>query len=220
MTGNALSTEQYAELSGTISKQLWSAIKGRMDAATAQEFIENPDKVLRALRDGFLAEPELPTLQSTGRGGAEWVRLLRDSGVHATSYAEGVLTQDEFNDKHTTDVREYNLELIRGDEFDYNDRTAENIRRVGTDERGLVEPPAELAPLLAEKLTVEDLKQLEEEHGIHHLVIMHEAITDSDGNWRLLYVCRFVDKVGLGARWGEHGNRCNAEGGFLFLSRE
>jgi hypothetical protein len=191
-----------------------------MDAETAQEFIENPDKVLRALRDGILSESEFPTLKSPGRTGAEWMHLLSDSSVHVTNYAEDVLTQDEFNDKHATDVREYNPELIRGDEFDDDERTIKNIRRVGTEEFGLVEPPADLAPLLAKKLSVDYLKRLKEEHGIRYLVIMHEVIIDSDGNPRLLYFGRVVDKVGLGARWGECGCRLNVECGLLFLSRE
>jgi len=225
MTGNALSTEQYAELSGTISKQLWSAIKGRMNAATAQEFIENPDKVLHALRDGFLSEPELPTLKSNGRTGAEWIPLLRNAGVSVSSYAENVLTRDDFNGVHITDGRTYKPVIIRGDQFNYDERTTKNIRRVGTDERGLAEPPAELAPLLAEKLKAErfrfeNLKRLEEEHGIHHLVIMHEAITDFVGDPSLLYVGRFGDGVGLGTRWDKPEYHWRAKDGFIFLSRK
>jgi len=181
---------------------------------------ETSRRLQHIIENGEPYPPELPTLKSNGRTGAEWIHLLRDAGAGVRNFAEDVLTQDEFDDMHVIGSHGYSLELICGDEFNDDERTIKNIRLVGTDERGLVEPPAEVAPLLAEKLTVRYLKWFEEERGVQRLVIMHEAVIGFDGDSFLLCVERHGDVTRLNVRLGFPESHFFAEDGLIFLSRK
>jgi len=160
----------------------------------------------------------LTIYSNSGRTGKEWARVLRDDGVYVQGWTEDVLTQPGFDINHVTDSRLYEPAVINDDELYKDERTTENIRRVGTDERGLVEPPAELGALLAEKLTSSDFRRLKRAYGIDCLIIMHEPITDSRDNPRLLTIGHHDIRVGLTPLSGDPkkcwGDRC----GFLFDS--
>jgi len=167
--------------------------------------------------------PQLPVLQSNGWTGSQWVLALRDSGVNVTGWAEDVLTRDKFDEEHVTVGCKYEPVLLCSDEFSDDERMSKNARRLGIDERGLVAPPAELAPLLAEELTAEYLKLLEKEYGINYLVISHKPIDDSDDDPHLLHVDYSGVNVRLDASLSGIANQWNSQewnsqDGFVFLS--
>jgi hypothetical protein len=161
--------------------------------------------------------PSLQSTQSNGRGGAEWMSALSNAGVQVAFNAEKLLTEGRLLDNAETAGREYTLECIRADEFEYTERTTENIRRLGTDGRNLAEPPAKLAALLSKTLTVEDLKRLRDEHGIRFLLVMHEPI-GANGVSNLLYVCCRLDEIYLDATWNHPDRQWHAGHGFIFLA--
>ena len=167
--------------------------------------------------------PQPPVLRSNLFIGSAWVSLLRDHGMIVTGPAEDILTRDEFDEEHVTGGCKYEPTLIHGDEFNGDERTTKNThRRLGIDKRGLFEPPAELAPLLAKELTAKYLKLLEEEYGISSLVISHKPIEDSDSNPYLLHVDYSGVAVRLDASRSDIVNHWNSQDGFqdgfVFLS--
>ncbi len=135
------------------------------------------------------------TVTSDGTTGEHWILRLEGNGFRVGDYAKQVLLHPEFNPTRnlTSDVA-----VLKGTVFDDNDRCTEKIRAEAA-RRKLSMPQAELACLLREKFTDEDIDEM----GLSYIVAMHEPINDAGGIPRLLNADR-----SHGGRWlYAHGDR-------------
>ncbi len=149
---------------------------------------------------------ELPIVTSDGRTGQELLDSLRSQGVSVSSDGEDILTQDEFDRDHVSDGVEYSPTIIPANEFSGEERSTENIIRSGdVGDRDFIEPKAEVTALLAEKLSVDDMRRLEKKHDVIYLVVMHSAIIDSNGFPCLLYLYRDSCEIRLETGWENPG---------------
>lgn len=130
------------------------------------------------------------------------------SNYNVGSRASGLLPKVTF-----TDGVEYEIVIIKGEEFSDDKRTTKNIHAEAK-KRGYLIPPAEVTLLLREKLSDKDI----EEMGLWGLVTMHEPIKDSGGGPRLLGASRRGDGRWLRADWDGPGGRWGRGSGFAFLS--
>jgi hypothetical protein len=94
-------------------------------------------------------------------------------------YAKQILLSPDFQSTSgvTTEVA-----VLKGTFFKDNNRITREIR-VGGDKRGLSKPNPEVACLIREKFTDEEIKAM----GLCWIVVRHEPIEESDGDpglWR------------------------------------
>ncbi len=166
--------------------------EGVLTPADIQAVIEHRGQVIVVVSDGLPVEQSITNLKTAGFDVWPEAKFIMRSGV-------------------VTNGVTYRVGIINGDEFEDNVRTTENIRKEA-DRRRWTEPPAELARLLLEKLSDEDLRM-----GLWLLMVMHKPIPDSDGNPRLLGLGRDGGGRKLDAYYGRPvdgwGRRC----GFAFL---
>ncbi len=123
------------------------------------------------------------TVISDGTTGEEWIKRLEDKDFHLNDHAKNVLRSPDFKPTKgiTTEIAVLKGELFKKDK----DRTTKNIR-AEADNRNLTKPNAEVACLIREKFTDEDIQAM----GLWGIVTMHEPINDSDGISYLLGVYR------------------------------
>jgi len=133
----------------------------------------------------------LPPLVSDGTMGPLWIPRLEKKGFRVGDYAKQVLRSPDFKPTNgvTTEVA-----ILKGVLFKDDDRITKNIRAkaytgIFTQGRKLFDPNAEMACLIREKFTDEDIEAM----GLWYIVAMHEPINDSDGDPYLLYASRNVD---------------------------
>lgn len=160
----------------------------------------------------FLGLAALPTVTSDGRTGADFVRTMTEKRYNLSDWAKDVLAKEAFDASVTSGVT-YTPEVILGSEFSDSERTTENIRAEAA-RRNYVTPPAELAPLLREAFTDEELRAM----GLYWLVVMHEPIVDSVGSPDLLGLGRDGGGRRLNADWGDPSRRWLRVDGFVFLA--
>ncbi len=149
------------------------------------------------------------TVTSDGRTGEEFIRDFKRNDYRVGDYASDVMRKPAFV---ATNDKTYRLGLIKGEEFSDAERSTKNICAEAA-RRGWLTPPAEVAPLLRETVSDEEIKHL----GLWWLVVMHEPIIDSDGGARLLGLHRHGGGQWLDTRYGKPGRRWGREDGFLFL---
>ena len=136
----------------------------------------------------------LPPLVSDGTMGPLWIPRLEKKGFRVGDYAKQVLRSPDFKPTNgvTTEVA-----ILKGVLFKDDDRITKNIRAkaytgIFTQGRKLFDPNAEMACLIREKFTDEEI----EARGLIWIVAMHEPINDSDGVPGLLLAGRSD-----GGRW-------------------
>jgi len=139
----------------------------------------------------------LPPLVSDGTMGPLWIPRLEKKGFRVGDYAKQVLRSPDFKPTNgvTTEVA-----ILKGVLFKDDDRITKNIRAkaytgIFTQGRKLFDPNAEMACLIREKFTDEDIEAM----GLWYIVAMHEPINDSDGDPYLLSADRYDDGRWLSA---------------------
>ncbi len=148
------------------------------------------------------------TVTSDGATGAEWIARLKKKGFRVSDYAKQVLLSKNF--KPTTGVTT-EVAVLKGMLFEDNQRITKNIRK-NAEDRKLETPNAEIACLIREKFTDEDIEAM----GLVWIVVMHESINDSDGDPYLLGADRLVGGHWLCAYYVSPGSKWNRVSGFAF----
>ncbi len=115
---------------------------------------------------------------SAGKTGAEWFALFQAMGYRVGDCAKNILLKKLVS----TDGLEYQIAIIS--DASKVDCTTASIRRDAS-RRGFINPDVEIACLIREMFTDEDIKAM----GFDTLVIMHDPIKDSNNDLSLLYVC-------------------------------
>jgi hypothetical protein len=143
---------------------------------------------------------------SDGTTGPEWIERLEGKGFHIGDYAKGVLWNIDFEPTSgvTTEVA-----VLKGVLFEDNERITKNIRAIAA-KRTLKTPNAEIACLIREKFTDEEIKAM----GVPWIVVMHKPIKDSGDDPGLLYAN--PDDRWLDAFYGRPDLGWGREGGFAF----
>ena len=148
------------------------------------------------------------SVTSDGATGPEWIERLEKQGFQVGSYAKSVLRSSDFVPTNgvTSEVA-----VLKGILFEDDDRITKNIR-AEAGKRKLEKPNAEVACLIREKFTDEEIKAM----GLWWIVAMHEPIKDSDGDPNLLGASRNGDGRWLYANFDKPGLRWNRGRGFAF----
>ncbi|PCI19203.1 hypothetical protein COB64_04140 [Candidatus Wolfebacteria bacterium] len=181
-------------------------VDGILDGSLEFQVIK-PEKRWRE-EDGIL---HLTLAPSDGTTGPEWINRLKDDGHKVSDYAQQVLNSDDF--KPTKGVT-YNLAIIKGEKFEDSHRITKNIRKMA-DNKGYIKPNAEVACLIREQFSNEEL----EEMGLIWIVAMHEPIKDSDGDPRLLRAGRNGGGW-LDGCWGKPDARWYRGDSFAFVASQ
>lgn len=148
------------------------------------------------------------SVTSDGTTGPEWIERLEKEGFRVGDYAKDLLRSDDF--KPTSGVTT-EVAVLKGMLFSDNDRITNKIR-AEADKRKLTEPNAEVACLIREMFTDEEIEAM----GLIWIVAMHEPIKDSDGDLNLLNVYRLDEGHGLHAFCGRPDDGWDRDSGFAF----
>ncbi len=148
------------------------------------------------------------SVTSDGTTGEEWIKRLKSKGFRVGDYAENVLCSNDFKPTNgiTTEIA-----VLKGMLFENSDRITGNIR-AEADKRKLEKPNAEVACLIREKFSDEEIEAM----GLIWIVAMHEPIKDSVGRPDLLDANRDDGGFWLRAFCGRPGNEWCRDGGFAF----
>lgn len=150
------------------------------------------------------------TVTSDGTTGPEWINRLENQGYRLSKGAKGILRSSDFM---STNGETYKVAVLMGSLFSESTRMTMKIR-VGANRRGFVTPKPEVACLIREVLSDEDLEAM----SLWWIVTMHEPVLAPDGSSLcLLGVGR--DGVGrvLSPRWVNPSSAWNRRGGFAFV---
>jgi len=149
------------------------------------------------------------TVTSDGTTGSEWIERLEKKGFRVSGYAKSVLRSADFKPTNgiTTEVA-----VLKGSLFSNNDRLTRKIR-AEAERRNLTTPNAEIACLIREKFSDEEIKEMD----LWWIVAMHEPIKGSDGYLNLLSVLRNGVGRWLSADYGFPVHGWVIETGFAFV---
>jgi len=148
------------------------------------------------------------SVTSDGTTGAQWIERLVKKGFRVGDYAKQLLLSDDF--KATNNVIT-EIAVLKGMLFEDKNRLTKNIR-LEADNRNLTKPNAEVSCLIREMFTDKELETM----GLYYIIIMHEAIKDSDGDSLLLDVDRDDGGSWLSTYCDRPGYQWGREGGFAF----
>ncbi len=156
-------------------------------------------------KDGII----LFSVTSDGTTGKEWVKRLEKKGFRVGDYAKSLLLSSEFKPSSgvTTPIA-----VLKGLLFKDGDRTTKNIR-AEADKRKLTKPNPEVACLIREKFTDEEIEAM----GLWYIVAMHDPIKDSDGDLNLLNVNRNDNGRWLNTYYDNPDSRWDRVRGFAFV---
>ena len=154
------------------------------------------------------------SVTSDGTTGEEWISRLESKGFRVSDHAKSILRSDDF--RPTSGVIT-EVAVLKGMLFSDDERITKNIRAKAkrgefTQGRKLSKPNAELACLIREKFSDEEIEAM----GLWAIVAMHEPIEDSDGGPSLLDAHRSVGGRWLGAYWDYPDSRWHRGFGFAF----
>ncbi|MBI2482427.1 MAG: hypothetical protein HYV76_02625 [Candidatus Vogelbacteria bacterium] len=149
------------------------------------------------------------SVTSDGTTGEDWITRLKNKGFRVGDYAKQVLRSPDFKPTNgaTTEVA-----VLKGMLFEDNDRITKKIR-AEADKRKLSKPNAELAYLIRDTFTDEQLEQM----GLWYIVTMHEPINDSDDDPSLLVASCYDDGRWLDACCDDPGYGWFRGSGFAFV---
>ncbi|MEX2410802.1 MAG: hypothetical protein WD607_05415, partial [Candidatus Paceibacterota bacterium] len=167
--------------------------------------------IIENRRDVFppFFEFRLPPVTSNGMTDKDWIA---QGEIDFSDWAKDIMSKTEFNKSVTNNIT-YHPVLIKGDEFSGKERIIKNIRAEAK-RRGYITPPPELAPLLRQAISDEDIKAL----GLTWLAVMHEPIIGFGGSPSLFGL--FWSDVGrwLDAYFGDPDHYWSRDDGFIFLA--
>ena len=148
------------------------------------------------------------SVTSDGTTGKDWITRLESKEFRVSKYAKQMLGSPDF--KPTSGVTT-KVAVLKGMSFEDKDRITKNIH-AEADKRKLSKPNAELACLIREKFTNEEIKQM----GLICIVVMRKPIHDSARNPVLLHVnCNGVGRW-LSSYNGRPDRRWDHDCGFAF----
>jgi hypothetical protein len=145
---------------------------------------------------------------SDGTTGEQWIARLKEKGYRVGDYASQVLRSSDFVPTTGVTTR---IGVIKG-EFFADDKRITKLIRAEADGRDFQKPHAEVACLIREKFTDEEIKAM----GLTWIVAMHEPIKDADGHPFLLSASRFGGGWWLRAYWGSPDFGWGRASGFAF----
>jgi len=157
-------------------------------------------------QDGVICFTLPPT---DGTTGPQWIERLEARGFRLSKWAKDVLNSKDF--KPTSGVI-YNIAVLKGTLWSDNKRITKNIRAEANN-RKLTKANAEVACMIREKFTKEDIEAM----GLSWIITMHEPIKDSDGDPSLLRVSRGDDDPWLSTSYDNPAYRWNRGYGFAFV---
>lgn len=129
---------------------------------------------------------------SDGTTGEQWITRLKSSIFCLDDRTKNVLLSKNF--EPISSGVTYKIAVLKGEIFSDNKRITENIREDARN-RGFVTPNPEIACLIREKFSDEELEDM----GLIWIVVMHNPIEDSDGDPGLLGAYRALIGPWLGA---------------------
>ena len=118
------------------------------------------------------------SVTSDGTTGEAWIKRLEDKSFRVGDYAKSVLRSMDF--KPTSGVTT-EVAVLKGMLFEDSNRVTKKIR-AEADKRKLFKPNAELACLIREAFSDEEIEAM----GLWGIIAMHEPIKDSGGGPSLL----------------------------------
>jgi hypothetical protein len=200
--GDSLENSGFSPEDITKLKQ-FENLKGVRDLLYGKAEITYPGRAWRE-QDGVIRS----SVTSDGTTGPDWIVRLEKKGYRLSDYAKSLLRSKDFQPTNgvTTEIA-----VLKGMLFSDSDRITKKIR-ADADKRNLAKPNAEVACLIREKLSDEELEAM----GLYWIVVMHEPIKDSDGDPNLLNSNRDDDGQWLYAYYDEPDGRFNRENGFAF----
>lgn len=148
------------------------------------------------------------TLTSNGFTREQWEQHLERRGWRIGDYARQVLRRAS---EAPTNGVTYNIVVRPGKKISDSDRITKKIR-AAADKKGWVKPHWEVACLIRDTFTDEQLEQM----GLWYIVTMHEPIKDSDGDPLLLDSRRGDGGRWLRAGYGRPDDDWDDRGGFAF----
>lgn len=148
------------------------------------------------------------TLTSNGFTHEQWEQHLERRGWRIGDYARQVLRRAS---EAPTNGVTYNIVVRPGKKISDSDRITKKIR-AAADKKGWVKPHWEVACLIRDTFTDEQLEQM----GLWYIVTMHEPIKDSGGGPLLLDSGRSDGGRWLDADYGGPGGGWGDDGGFAF----
>ena len=148
------------------------------------------------------------SVTSDGTTGSQWIERLESKSFRIGDYAKSVLLSPDF--KPTCEVTT-EIAILKGMLFTDNDRVTKKIR-AEADKRKLTKPNAEIACLIREKFSDEEIEAMD----LWWIVAMHEPIKDSVGDPDLLSTSRYDDGRWLHAYYGKPDYRWGRNNGFAF----
>ncbi len=149
------------------------------------------------------------SVMSDGTTGPQWIDRLDGKGFGLAEIAKSVLRMPDFRPTSGVTVE---IAILKGMIFDDSARIMKMIR-AEADKRKLTKPNAEVACLIRENLTDEEIKEM----GLSCVVAMHEPINASCDDPRLLSIGYAGGYGWLGACCGKPAYKCNLETGFAFV---
>jgi len=150
------------------------------------------------------------SVTSDGTTGEEWITRLECKGMVVIDHAESLLRSKAF--KPTTGITTQ-ICVFKGSLFRDNERVTKQIR-VEAKKRGFTKPNAEVACLIRERFTNQELEAM----GLDMIVAMHEPIKDSTGHSYLLCADRSHDVPLLHTSYCDPGPCWYVTDGFAFAA--
>lgn len=148
------------------------------------------------------------SVTSDGTTGEDWITRLESKGFRVDDNAKMILRSSDF--KPTSGVTT-EVAVLKGVLFEDSDRITRKICREA-DCRKLSKPNAEVACLIREKFTDEEIEAM----VLVWIIAMHEPINDSDGNPYLLDANYYEDGRQLGRCNGRPDCKWKIHNGFAF----
>lgn len=180
--------KQTAKLIARISENL----PADLDKDVMQGWIMNPKGLQQVLQQA-LCPPEPKwrekdgiiyfSVTSDGTTGPQWFKRLENKKISVTGHAQSVLFSDDFKPTRgiTTDIA-----ILMGKRFKHKNNYCDSRKILAEgDRRKLLRPNAEVACLIREKFTNEEIGN---SMGLPHVVVMHKPIKSFDGTPSFLSV--------------------------------
>ncbi len=201
-----------AEMLGTLADLVW-----KLTSDKGPEWFEELKKFLRkektwafkAFESKGIVPVSLTEVISDGLSGPEGIEDLKKSGYRLGNYAKDVMRKPEYL---AIKGKKYKPVVLKGEDFEYNDCTASNIRKIAKKMKFMT-PPVELVRLLRKSVSDEEIQSLR----LSGLIVMHKPIADYDGNPSLLGVLCHNGGQGVCAFDGKPDHKRSREFGFVFL---
>jgi len=178
-----------------------AVLEGRAEITMVEVKVPEPKKIVPV---------SLKEVTSDGVNGKDGIKDLEKARYNLGDYAKDVMKKDAYV---VSNGKVYKPVVLKGEAFTDDERVTANIRKVAA-EMGLITPPAELARLLRKSVSDEEIAAM----GLYWLIVMHEPITDSDGDPYVLGLNRRGRGRWLSASYGYSDYRWHREGGFVFLA--